>query len=363
MLVDHREAFGDHAIDGHDVAGVNDDDVAPAKVDHGHLHLDAFLDNPDKARLLTEDVEEHPLRAVLRALDQRAAEREAPAEHRPGKYLQRTEAADDDDDVEHVAADASLLEQKLVGTAEHGCRCVQEKCRGGHEQWRKGELSRRRQRQRNGAQREIEVEFVELAGDRNTRQHSVENFHDLRAGQLPRVEVDAHRRKQRARGELVDAEHAHQFPLDRLGEFAPAVEGGMPYLDVPETLTDDAPSRHDLTVTLKADEPPTAPGERSRWDHRGVFSGRPSLLEQAGQPRQEVARCGPSRVILDHGPARRSLVDRDPLDLFQGEGAREEPAAGLGVAIGEHRSRHMNLAGSREDDGDVHGGSGETPCQ
>ena len=71
---------------GHDLAGVDDDDVAGLEPVERDLDLDAVAIEPDEPRLLAEGVQEQLLRVVLRLLDQHPAEaRGTSRAPRPGR--------------------------------------------------------------------------------------------------------------------------------------------------------------------------------------------------------------------------------------------------------------------------------------
>src|SRR5262249_49355365 len=97
-------------MDSHDIAHVE-----PVE---RHLDLDIVLHQPDIACLLAESPEQQFFRVVLGPADQVAADRQAPGEYRTGKYLQGCEATHDDDRVEDIDAEPSLLEEHLVSAAE-----------------------------------------------------------------------------------------------------------------------------------------------------------------------------------------------------------------------------------------------------
>ena len=114
VLVDHRHSLDHVPVDRHDLAGVDDDDVALLEPVERHLHLDAVAVEPDVPRLLAEGVQQQLLGVVLRPLDQDPAEAQAPAEHGPGEDRHRPQAADDHDRVEHVDPEPLLLEQDVA---------------------------------------------------------------------------------------------------------------------------------------------------------------------------------------------------------------------------------------------------------
>ena len=80
MLVDHRHALDDDAVDRHHLAGVGDDDVALLQPVERHLDLDSVLYQPDETRLFAKSSEQELLRAVLGAAHQKPPERQAPGE-------------------------------------------------------------------------------------------------------------------------------------------------------------------------------------------------------------------------------------------------------------------------------------------
>ena len=161
VLIDHRHPLDDVPVHRHDLAGVDDDDVALLEPVHRDLDLGAVAVEPDVPRLLAEGVQQQLLRVVLRPLDQDAAEAQAPAEHRAGEDRHGPQAADDHDRVEHVDPEPLLFEQDLVRLLEGRDRRVGEHGRGRRQQRRAGELGRRRDRQRRRAERQVEVELVE----------------------------------------------------------------------------------------------------------------------------------------------------------------------------------------------------------
>ncbi len=114
VLVDHGHPLDDVAVDRHDLAGVDDDDVALLEPVERDLDLDAVAVEPDVPRLLAEGVQQQLLGVVLRPLDQDAAEAQAPAEHGAGEDRHRPQAADDHDGVEHVDAEPLLLEEDVA---------------------------------------------------------------------------------------------------------------------------------------------------------------------------------------------------------------------------------------------------------
>jgi len=110
VLVDHRHALDDVAVDRHHLAGGHDDDVVLLELVERYLDLDAVAVEPDVPRLLAERVQQQLLGIVLSPLDQHAAEAQAPAEHGSREDRHRPQAADDDDGIQDIDPEPLLLE-------------------------------------------------------------------------------------------------------------------------------------------------------------------------------------------------------------------------------------------------------------
>ena len=233
VLVDHGHPLDDVAVDRHDLAGVDDDEVALLEPVERDLDLGAVAVEPGVPRLLAERVEQQLLRVVLGPLDQEAAEAEAPAEHGAGEDRHGPQAADDHDRVEHVDAEPLLLDQDLARLAERGDRRVGEHRRRRGQERRDRELGRRRDRQRRRADRQVQVELVERRRVLGGGERRVEDLDHLVRVELPRVVVDLDRAGERAGPVLVDPQHAHQLALDGLAETRLAVQGPILQADPP----------------------------------------------------------------------------------------------------------------------------------
>ena len=158
VLVDHRHAFDDLAVDRHDFAGLDDDDVADVQLIERSFDFDAVPQQPDEARLLAEDVQQHFLGVVLRLLEQHAAEAQAPRKHRAGEDLTGRQAGRDDDRVEHVDAQPLLLEKHAMRVFETRDDRVDEE-HGAHGQDNGSQkLSRGRDADRHCADGKVEID-------------------------------------------------------------------------------------------------------------------------------------------------------------------------------------------------------------
>src|SRR5262249_20061389 len=100
--------------------------------------------------------------------------------------------------------------------------CEYKRSRG--EQGGRRELRRGRERQRRRANRQMQVEFVELGRVLRVRERCVENLQDLIAAQLPRVVVNLDLARNRPRLVLFDSEDRHQIPFDCLAKLTLAVK-------------------------------------------------------------------------------------------------------------------------------------------
>ena len=354
VLVDHREPFGHDPVDRDHVAGVDDDHVAPGEGVERHLHLHAVLDHPHESGLLAEHVEQHLLRPVLRLLDQGPPQRQAPDEHGPGKDLSRGEAAEDDDHVQHVAAQPTLGQQQVFRPLERRDRRVEEQPGGGRQKGREGELRRGRQRERRGRQRQRQVELVGLDRYLRRREHAVEDFHQLRAVQLPGVVVDADGGEQGVGGVFVDAQDAHQLAFDRLGDLGPAVECRVGELHVAATLPVDPPGRNSPAEPSHPDASAAIAG-----DQRQLHLGRDLVIpagprEQLRQTVHDRPPASPARRESQLGPRRPARMQPHVVDFGHRERAPQERAAGFTVGFRKDLALDLNEARVGERDTHIH---------
>ena len=157
----------------------------------------------------------------------------------------------------------SLLEKYLVGAAEARDRGIGEQCCRERKQRRHRKLGDCSQWQRGRADREIQIETIELIRMFGIGQCTVEYLDDLHWAELAGVVLDLGAAVARTGLVAIDSQHAHQLALDRLAQDSLAVENRVLELDRANALADHLPARRPLPVTVITDHPAPVPGRQS----------------------------------------------------------------------------------------------------
>jgi hypothetical protein len=87
VLIDGGKAVGDDSVNGHHLAGVDDNGVTRLEGLDEHLHLDAVDELPNGARLLTQGLHEAVERPILCDQDQFLADVENDQSERTGEEV------------------------------------------------------------------------------------------------------------------------------------------------------------------------------------------------------------------------------------------------------------------------------------
>ena len=307
VLVDHRQPLDNDAIHRHDLAGMHHDDVTLLQLGGRNLDFLTVHQQPDEAGLLAERAKQHLLGAVLGAADQKAAERQTPAQDGAGQDLPGTQTCQHHDGIEHVDAEPPLLRHDPVGALETRQRGVGEQ-RGGHRQQRRGrELRHGGQRQRGGADRQVAVDGVELRRMFCRCEHSIEHFDQLRHVDTSGVVFDVDTALDRVAVVTGDAECAHQFAFDRIAKRALSVQQGVAKPDGSDPLAFHTPSGDAAGIAPVAHHAMPVARGGSRGDGHRLVRFRRAVTECLGQLIEHAPASVPTGIIaqVDAGRARR----------------------------------------------------------
>ena len=295
----------------------------------------------DEARLLAEDVQQPLLGVVLRLLEELAPGAQAPGEHGAGEDLAGRQADEDDDRVEHVDAEPSLLEEGLVGALEARDHRVEEEHARQRQEGRRHELAGRGQAERTRADREVQVRAVPALRTLGLDQRLVQDLDQLVALDLLGVVHDEDGRGLGVGLVPVDAEGLDERPIDGVAHVLPAVNQAVPEANATGQLVLDLPGREHRPVPLDAPALGGV-GEGDRQVARGVdvrrADGRARAVravpQMPGDLLDDLATRHDAVGVLDvrPGPGGHDLDGADLLDL---EDAPDELLAGVCLGVGE----------------------------
>lgn len=332
-----------------------------------HLDLDAVPHQPDEPRLLAEGIQQHLARVVLGALDQQAAEGQAPAHDRARQNLQGGEATDHHQGVKHVDAQPAFLEEHFPGPLEARDGGVGEQSGRHRHQRREGKLRRRRHRQRHAADGEVQIQLVQRFLLLGTGQGAVDDLDDAGPVKPPGIVIDLYRATQGMRLVAVDAEHAHQLAFDGVAQAALAVEHGILEPDRPGTAGHHLPAGHQMPVAMVANHAMTVAGRDQRRHHRlrrrltagnrfggSMFLRR--LLQAVRQPRQHLARGMAAGIVVQVDPVPAGSWQGQPAQFAGPENAPQEALQiGRRLVTEQLPAVEAEDAGMRQADGDLGG--------
>ena len=241
---------------------------------------------------------------------------------------------------EDVNTEPSLLEEYLVSAAEARDRGIGEQSCRERKQRGHCKLGDCSQWQRSRADREIQIETIQLIRMFGIGQCTVEYLDDLHWTELAGVVFDLGAAVACIGFVAIDSQHAHQFALDGLAQDGLAVENRILELDRADALADHLPARRPLPVTVITDHPAPVAGRQSSWHLYGRVATRRGIQKRCNL--LEDLAWAVLRRIEPQLDRRRDLLghrgsDHHAVDLWCEKDASDEAPAQQAVRVGEQQ--------------------------